>query len=295
MPQPTIVTCAVTGSAATPARHAAVPVTPAAIADSALEAGRAGAAIVHIHVRDPATGLPSSALPLYREVVERIRARMPELILNLTTGPGGRYAPDPADLRRGGPGTTLRPGIERVAHVLELRPEMCSLDVATMNRSGFVMLNTPEQLDIMARAISDAGIRAELEVFDGGQLELALHLAEAVALPHPRWIQFCLGVRWGMPATRDALAYFAARLPPGTPWSAFAIGADSLPMAIQAARLGGHVRVGFEDNLYLARGALAPSNAALVTQLVDALAVEGRAVASCAEARAVLGLAARAP
>jgi len=291
MPRPVIITCAVTGSAPTPARHAAVPVSPEAIAAAAVEAHRAGAAIVHIHVRDPLSGAPSSKLTHYREVVERIRAASPDLILNLTTGPGARLVMDESDPLKPSAGTTLRPAASRIAHVLALRPEICSLDVATMNRATFVLVNTPAELARMARALIDAGVRPELEVFDGGHLELALHLAESLPLPRPLWIQFCLGVRYGMPARREALEYLVGRLPPGTPWSAFAIGADSLPMVALAARLGGHVRVGFEDNLYLARGELAPSNAALVRQAIEVLAAQGLSGASPPEARALLGLA----
>ncbi|MCC7412338.1 MAG: 3-keto-5-aminohexanoate cleavage protein [Gammaproteobacteria bacterium] len=293
MVRPTIITCAVTGSAPTPAKNPAVPVTPAQIADSAVEAWRAGAAIVHVHVRDPATGGPSSELGCYREVVERIRARAPALLINLTTGPGARYVPAAEDPRLAGAGTTLRHPLERIAHVLALRPDLCSLDVATMNRAGFVTLNTAAQLAQMGRALTDAGVGLELEVFDGGHLELARHLADELDLPRPRFVQLCLGVRWGLPATTAAMLYLNSRLPADTVWAAFGVGAASLPMLAQAVLLSGHARVGFEDNLYLAHGQLAPSNAALVEQAVQLIRLLGGEPATPAQARAILALPAR--
>ena len=285
-----VITCAVTGSAPTPQKHAAVPVTPDAIADSAIGAARAGAAIVHIHVRDPATTLPSMELGLYQEVVERIRASDVDVLLNLTTGLGARLVLDPEAPSETAEGTTMSTAQRRIEHVLALKPEICSLDIATMNRVGFIYANLPAYLSIMARAVRDAGVKPELEVFDGGHLELAREMVVQGDLDTPALYQFCLGIKWGMPATPEALDYLLSRLPAGQPWSAFGIGAAQFPMLAQTVTRGGHVRVGFEDNLYLRRSVLAPSNAALVEQAVDVIRMLGDKVATAADARNILKL-----
>src|SRR5262245_49404360 len=207
MPKKTILTCAVTGSPPTPKKSPAVPVTPAEIADSAIEAARAGAAIVHIHVRDPETGLASMRLDLYREVVERIRSSPVDVILNLTTGPGQRFAPGDDDPRVPGPGTNLTAPLLRVRHVVELKPELCSLDVATMASGdavgSTVMMNTVKHLQIMATEIRDAGVKPELEVFDTGHVRLATHLITTGFIQRPAFFQFCLGIEWGAPDSAE--------------------------------------------------------------------------------------------
>ena len=286
----TVITCALTGSFDTASKNPAVPVSPQAIAQSALEAAAAGAAIVHIHVRDPATGKPSMELALYREVVERIREKNADVVLNLTTGAGGRYVAGDPDPAVAGPGTTLASPEARTRHVTALRPEICTLDVATMNFGEHAFMNTPAHLRAMAAMIRDAGAKPEIEVFDLGQIELARHLLAEGHLDSPPLFQICLGIPWGAPATPETLLQMRDRLPKDALWSAFGISRAEFPMVALAATAGGHVRVGLEDNLYLARGTLAPSNAALVEKAVSLLAHLDCAPATPAEARAIFGL-----
>lgn len=291
MAERTIITCALTGSFDTPKKNPAVPVSPLAIATSALEAAAAGAAIVHIHVRDPETGAPSMELAHYREVVERIRERNTQVILNLTTGAGGRFVPGEAEPSVAGPGTTFVTPEVRTRHVGVLRPEMCTLDIATMNFGEHLFLNTPAHLRTMAQAIRAAGVKPEIEVFDLGHIELARHLIAEGHLARPPLFQLCLGIPWGATATPETLVAMRARLPEDAVWSAFGIGRAEFPILAVAADMGGHVRVGLEDNLYLSRGRLAPSNAALVEKAVSLLAHIDREPATPSEAREILGLA----
>ena len=291
-----MISCAVTGSAAdSPAKNPAVPVTPEQIASSALDAAKAGAAIVHIHVRDPKTGLPSMDGAHYAEVVDRIRQSGADVIINLTTGPGGRFSPDPADPMRAGAGSTMRTPRQRVQHVLDLKPEICSLDMGSMNMGPNVFVNTPSILEAMATDIRAAGVTPELEVFETGHLLLAKRMIENGHLKGPGLFQICLGIAWAQPATSDAMIYMRNLLPPGCIWFAFGISLHQFPMAAQAVLLGGHVRVGLEDNLYLERGKLTPSNAALVAKACKIIELLGSSVATPAEARQILGLAAPAP
>jgi uncharacterized protein (DUF849 family) len=287
----TIVTCAVTGSAPdTPAKNPAVPVTPDEIARSAIEAAEAGAAIVHIHVRDPETGKLSRELRHYREVVERIRASSSDVVINLTTGPGARYSPSPDDPRTPGPGTTLADPLDRVSHVLELKPEICSLDVATMTMGEFVFMNTPAHLRVMAEKIREAGVKPELEIFDLGHLRLALRLVEEGLVDPPPLLQVCTGIAWGMPADPATLVHVSQQIPKDVLWATFGISRMQFPFVAQAVLLGGHVRVGLEDNLWLEKGVLASSNAALVERAVSIIRLLGQEVASPAEARRMLEL-----
>lgn len=290
MREKVFITCAVTGGGDTVGKHPAIPVTPEQIATAAIEAGEAGAAIAHIHVRDPQTGKPSRDIRLYREVVERIRASNSRIVINLTCGAGGRYVPDPADPRRGAPESTVAPPLDRVAHVVELKPEICSLDCATMNMGEFVFMNTPAHLRQMAQAIRDAGTKPELEVFDVGQVQLARRLVEDGLIAPPALFQIVLGVAWGAPATPQAMAYMSTLIPPGAHWASFGISRMQFPMVAQTVLLGGHVRVGLEDNLYIERGVLAKNNAALVEKAVKIVRLLGVEVASPAEVRAELGL-----
>ncbi|MEH6517120.1 MAG: 3-keto-5-aminohexanoate cleavage protein [Halioglobus sp.] len=290
MARKVILSCAVTGSARTPQIHSRVPVTPAEIAESALEAARAGASIVHIHVRDPQTSLPSTKLALYQDVVGRIRDSEVDVIINLTTGPGARFFHGEEDPKLAAPGSTLCLPQQRIDHVLKLRPEICSLDVATMNRDGFTLINLPNHLRSMLQVFGDAGVKPEIEVFDGGHLELARELIQDTNAGQPCFIQFCLGVKWGMPATESAIKYLASRVPAGALWSAFGVGKFSQSVVEHSVASGGHVRVGFEDNLYLRKGVLADSNAALVEQAVHTIEQEGASVATVSEARSLLGL-----
>ena len=290
MADKTIITCAVTGNITRPEQHPALPITPEQIADAAIDAAKAGAAIAHIHVRDPDTGAPSMELEHYREVVERIRAGDTDLIINLTTGPGGRFMPSDDDPRVAAPGSTLVRPERRVEHVVALQPEICSLDLNTMWFGNAVVINTPRNVTIMAGAIREAGVKPELEVFDSGDLQLAHQLLESGVLPRPPLFQVVLGIRNGFPATPETLLYAKSLLPADAQWAAMGTGRMEFPIVAQACLLGGHVRVGLEDNLYLSRGVLAPSNAALVERAVTIVELLGRSVASPAEARAILGL-----
>jgi uncharacterized protein (DUF849 family) len=289
-----MISCAVTGSADSVGKNPAVPVTPEQIAASAIDAAKAGAAIVHIHVRDPKTGLASMDGALYAEAVDRIRASGTDVVINLTTGPGGRFAPDLADPMKPAPGTTLRNPRQRVQHVLDLRPEICSLDMGSMNMGQTVFVNTPPILEAMAADIREAGVTPELEVFETGHLLLARRMIETGHIRPPGMFQICLGIAWAQPATPEAMSYMRNLLPPGAPWFAFGISLHQFPMAAQAVLLGGHVRVGLEDNLYLERGKLAPSNAALVAKAVKIIELLGCTVATPTEARQMLGLGAHA-
>jgi uncharacterized protein (DUF849 family) len=290
MAEKTIITCAVTGNITRPEQHPALPITPEQIAQAAIEAARAGAAIAHIHVRDPETGAPSMALEHYREVVERIRASGTDLIINLTTGPGGRFMPSDDDPKVAAPGSTLVRPERRVEHVVTLRPEICSLDLNTMWFGNAVVINTPRNVTIMAGAIREAGVKPELEVFDSGDLQLAHQLLETGVLPRPPLFQVVLGIRNGFPATPETLLYARSLLPADAQWAAMGTGRMEFPIVAQACLLGGHVRVGLEDNLYLSKGVLAPSNTALVERAVTIVELLGRSVASPAEARAILSL-----
>jgi uncharacterized protein (DUF849 family) len=284
-----MIACAVTGSADTPGKNPAVPVTPAQIAQSAIDAAKAGAAIVHIHVRDPQTTKPSMDVAHYREVVQRIRASGTDVVINLTTGPGARFAPGADDPLKVGPGTNLKTAAERVQHVVELKPEICSLDMGSMNMGQYVFVNTPTILENMAVAIRDAGIVPELEVFETGHLLLAKRMIETGHIKGPGMFQICLGISWAQPATSEAMTYMRNLLPKESPWFAFGISLHQFPMAAQAVLLGGHVRVGLEDNIYLGRGQLAPSNAALVEKAAKIVEILGDHVATPAEARQMLG------
>lgn len=286
----TIISCAVTGGGDTVSLNPAVPVTPEQIAGEVLAARDAGAAIAHIHVRDPATGQPSRDLALYREVVTRIRDSGSDVIVNLTTGPGARFVPDATDPTRGGPGSSMATPVDRVAHILELRPDICSLDVATMSFGPHAMVNIPRIIEEMASMIRQAGVKPELEVFDLGHVALAASLIERDLFEAPPLLQLCLGIPGGAPATTEAMLTLRNAAPAGSVWSAFGISRHQFPMVAQAMILGGHVRVGLEDNLYLARGVLAPGNAPLVARAARIVHDLGGSVASPSEARAMLGL-----
>ena len=293
MQRKVMISCAVTGSADTPGCNPAVPVTPRQIADSANDAAKAGAAIVHIHVRDPKTTRPSMDLALYREVVDRVRAGGTGVLINLTTGPGARFVPGSEDPEKPGPGTTMKRPAERVRHIVELKPDICSLDMGSLNMGPHVFINTPEHLQTMAVAIRDAGVLPELEVFETGHLLLAKRMIENGHIKPPGMFQICLGISWAQPATPEAMSYMRSLLPPNSPWFAFGISLHQFPMAAQAVLLGGHPRVGLEDNLYLEKGKLAPSNAALVEKAAKIIEILGDSVATPSEARQMLGIAAR--
>jgi uncharacterized protein (DUF849 family) len=290
MQRKVMISCAVTGSADTPGRNPAVPVTPEQIARSAIDAAKAGAAIVHIHVRNPETTRPSMNPAHYREVVERIRDSGSDVVINLTTGPGARFAPGSEDPLKPGPGTTMKSAAERVQHIVELKPEICSLDMGSMNMGPHVFVNTPGYLETMAVAIRDAGVLPELEVFEAGHLLLAKRMIETGHIKPPGMFQICLGIAWAQPATPEAMTYMRSLLPASSPWFAFGISLYQFPMVAQAVLLGGHPRVGLEDNIYLEKGKLAPSNAALVEKARKIIEILGDIVATPADARQLLGL-----
>jgi uncharacterized protein (DUF849 family) len=265
------ITCAVTGAGDTVGRSGKVPVTPAQIAAACIEAARAGAAIAHIHVRHPETGKPSRDLALYREVVERIAASGVDIVLNLTAGAGGDLVlgPPEAPLPPDAAGTDMASAGERLAHVAELRPEICTLDCGTMNfgEADYVMTNTPAMLKAMAAIIRDLGVRPEIEIFDTGHLILARWLKEQGLIEDPVMVQLCVGIPWGAPDDLPTLAAMLANLPEDWTFSAFSIGRNQLPYAALAVATGGNIRVGLEDNIWLDRGVLA-TNAALVERAV---------------------------
>jgi len=287
------ITCAVTGAGATAGRSELVPVTPPQIAEAALEAARAGAAIAHIHVRDPETGGPARDPALYRGVVERIRAADVDVVLNLTAGMGG-------DLVLGGVesplppnpvGTDMSGATGRLAHVAELRPEICTLDCGTMNfaEGDYVMTNTPSMLRELARQVQALGVRPELEVFDTGHLVFAKQLVAEGLVDEPALLQLCLGIPYGAPVDPGTLLAMVNQLPLGCVFSAFAIGRMQLPYVALAPLVGGNVRVGLEDNLWLERGVKA-TNGQLVARAVTILEAMNVRVLGPAETREQLGL-----
>jgi uncharacterized protein (DUF849 family) len=284
MAQEVVVTCAVTGSHRNYHKHPNFPITPKQIADACLEARAAGAAVVHIHVRDPKTGEPTGDPALFREVVERIRDSGSDVLINLTSGEGGRYIPSAENPRVAAPESSLRSPEERVRHIEELRPDICSLDVGTMNFGETVFMNTPAHLRIMAQRIKDAGVKPEIEVFEPGHIMLAKQLIAEGLIETPTMFQLCLGIPWGTPATAEAVAFMRSLLPEGSKWAAFGISRSEFQIVAAAVNLGGYVRVGLEDNLYLAKGQYA-SNGQLVDKAVrimrelDAEPVEPRRAA----------------
>jgi uncharacterized protein (DUF849 family) len=289
MVDPTVVSCAVTGNHTTLAQHPALPCTPEQIATAAIEAAKAGAAIAHIHVRYP-DGRPSMELAHYREVVERIRASDVDLVINLTTGPGGRLNPSQDDPMVAGPGSNLlRPEL-RVAHVEALRPEICSLDCNTMFFGSSVVINTPSSIRNMAGRIREAGTFPEIEVFDTGDMHLARDLLEDGTLASPALFQIVLGVKYGASASTHSMIHMRSLLPAGASWAAFGIGRSAFPMMVQSYLLGGHVRVGLEDSVQIEKGVLAPSNAAMVAKAVRILRELGARIATPAEARDMFSL-----
>lgn len=288
--QKTVITCAVTGNLVKPDQTPYLPISPKHIAEECLAAANAGASQVHIHVRDPESGRPSMGLDLYREVVDRIRDVDSDLIINLTTGPGGRFVPGDPDPKIYGKGTTLVAPEIRVEHVLELKPDVCSLDCNTMNSGADVVMNTPKTVRRMAELIRSAGVMPEIEVFDSGDIHLAKDLISDGVLNGPGMWTFVHGVKYGFNSTPETMLYARNLLPSGAFWSAFGIGRMEFPLVAQSWLLGGHVRVGMEDNIYLSKGVLAKSNAELVSKAVKIIESLGGEVATATEARDLLGL-----
>src|SRR5687768_4232610 len=292
-----IITCAVTGAGDTVGKHPAIPVTPEQIANAALEAASAGATIVHCHVRDPKTGKGARGVDLYRDVMERIRAKNTDIIINLTAGMGGdlEVGPGETPMQWGKNGTDLVGPAERLAHVRELRPELCTLDCGTLNfgDGNTIVVQTPAQLREQAKLIRSYGVKPEMEIFDSGNLWFAKQLCAEGLVDDPPLFQLCLGIPWGAPVNTETMAYQVGQLPDNAVWAGFGIGRMEFPMVAQAVLLGGHVRVGLEDNLWLEKGVHA-SNGALVEKAAKIIALLGSKVATSEEARNMLSLKGRA-
>jgi uncharacterized protein (DUF849 family) len=286
----TILTCAVTGNLTKPEMTPYLPITPKQIADSCLGAAEAGAAVVHIHVRHPDTGKPSMELDHYSEVMHLIKAQNKELIINLTTGPGGRFIPSEDDPKVFAAGTTLCHPLKRVEHVAKLKPDICSLDLNTMNSGADVVINTPANVRKMAQVIKEAGVMPELEIFDTGDLNLAKDLIKEGVLDGPGLYTFVMGVKYGLNTDPATLLYMRDQLPQGAKWAAFGIAKAEFPIVAQAWLYGGHVRVGMEDNIYLDRGVLCESNAQLVSRANRIIKDLGGELATSREAREILDL-----
>lgn len=293
--QDVIITCALTGAGDTVGRSPHVPVTPEQIAASAVEAAGAGAAVVHVHVREPETGAPSRDPRLYREVVERIRETGTDVVINLTAGMGGDLVIDPAAPLRQLPGTDLVSGLDRLPHVEELLPDICTLDCGSLNfgDGSNLYVSTPDMLRTGAKRIQELGVRPELEIFDTGQLWFAKQLLAEGLLDDPTVFQLCMGIPWGAPADPGVLQAMVTMLPPNARWASFALGRMQMPWVAQSILLGGHVRVGLEDNLYLGKGVKA-TNGQLVERAVRITESLGSRVATPDEAREQLGLRPRA-
>lgn len=289
-----IVTCALTGAGDTVGRSEHVPVTPEQIANAGIEAAKAGAAIVHVHVRDPETGKGSREVAFYREAVERIRDSGVNVVINTTAGMGGDLVLDPDDPTTFLEGTDLVSGVERLKHVEELLPDICTLDCGSLNfgEGSLVYVSTPDMLRAGARRIQELGVRCEMEVFDTGHLWFARQLVEEGLIDAPAMFQLCMDIPYGAPANPALLMAMVNQLPEGSQWASFALGRMQMPWAAQSVLLGGHVRVGLEDNLYLSRGVKA-TNGQLVERAVTLVETMGSKVASPDEARELLDLKAR--
>ena len=270
----TIVSVAVVGSGPTKEMNPAVPYTPKDIAQAAIESSRAGAAIAHIHVRDPETGIVCSRLELFAEVVDRIRQES-DILINLTTS-GGNI-----------PGKNI---IEERLEPVTLKPEICSLDVGSLNFGDRMFLNPPEWGRAAAQRMREQGVKPEIEVFDAGHIRQAIHLISEGLFEDPPYIQLCMGAGWGIEATPDNMLFMKNLLPPDIPWSVMGVGRTQLPMITMGIILGGHIRVGFEDNIYLRRGVLLKSNAQMVEVAVNLVQQLQGEVATPSDAREILGI-----
>lgn len=289
-PQKVIITCAVTGNLTTLEQTPHLPITPEQIAGACLGAADAGAAIVHIHVRDPLTGRPSMLLDHYVDVVQRIRARNPELILNITTGPGGRFVPSAHDPKIAAEGTTLMVPEKRVEHIVALRPDICTLDLNTMNSGREVVINTPGNVRRMAKLISEAGAKPEIELFDSGDIALMRDLLNDGTLQGPILCSIVMGVRYGFQPASETVLYARGMLPSNAEFTAVGVGKAAFTTVAQSYLAGGHVRVGLEDSVYLSRGRLATSNAEMVAKARRMIEDLGGSIATIGEARGIVGL-----
>ena len=284
-----IVTVAIIGAITTREKTPHPPMTPQEIADSAIEAYRAGASVCHIHVRDPITHQPSMKFELYKEVFDRIRDKC-DMIINLSTGSGGRLFYRP---KAGGDSwdtSGLKSPEERVEHVVKLKPELCSLDIGSLNFGPYAFINLVSVVEKMAKMIKEVGTKPELEVFDLGHIRIGHHLIRQGLIEDPPLFQLCLGIPWGIEATTENMVYMRNNLPSGCLWYAFAIGPQHFPMAAASIMNGGHARVGFEDNLYIKTGVFAKTNAEMVKKAIEIANLFDREVATPKEARQILRL-----
>ncbi|NDA08538.1 MAG: 3-keto-5-aminohexanoate cleavage protein [Alphaproteobacteria bacterium] len=286
-----VLTCAVTGAGDTTGRSPHVPVTPEQIATAAIEAAKAGASAAHIHVRDPETGKGSRDVALFRETVDRVRSSDTDVVINLTAGMGGDWVSSDDNPAMPGPGTDMIGPEERLAHVIALKPEICSLDCGTMNfgNGNEIYISTPPYLRKMAEIVQKLGVKPELEVFELGHIRFAKQMIAEGLINEPPMFQICLGIPWGADQSVDTMKVMKDELPANASWASFGISRMQMPMAAAAVAMGGNVRVGLEDNIYLDRGVLA-TNAQLVERAVEIIDRMGGRVLTPAEAREKLGL-----
>ncbi len=285
-----IITCAVTGAGDTISKSHLVPITPRQVADAAIEAANAGAAVCHIHVRDPESGVGSRDVALFEEAVGMIRDNGVDMIVNLTAGMGGDWVPSDEDPTKPGPGSDMIGPEDRMKHIIACKPDICSLDCGTMNFGGnYTYINTAPYLRTMAQIALDLNVKPELEVFDLGQIRLARNLIDDGLIKAPPMFQICLGIPWGAGADTETMAAMKQALPDDAIWAGFGISKMQMPMVAQAVLLGGNVRVGLEDNIFLDKGVLA-SNGMLVTRAVEIIERMGARVVGSDEARNIIGL-----
>jgi uncharacterized protein (DUF849 family) len=283
-----IITVALIGGITTREKTSSPPMTPKEIAESAIESYHAGASVCHVHVRDPITHQPSMKFELYKEVYDRIREKC-DMVINLSTGSGGRLLYNPKAANAWDT-SDLKSPEERVEHVVKLKPELCSLDVGTLNFGPRAFINLVTVVEKMAKMIQEVGTKPELEVFDIGHIRIANHLIRQGLVADPPLFQLCLGIPWGIEATTENMVYMRNNLPPGALWYAFGIGAQHFSMAATSMINGGHARVGFEDNLYIKKNVLATTNAEMVKKVVEIANLMDREVATPKEARQILKL-----
>jgi len=287
----TIITCAITGAVTSREQTPYLPVSPEEIAVSSLEAAEAGASVVHIHVRDPKTSLPSMDVEYYRDTVDRIKKENNRVIINLTTGPGAYYLPSMTNLAQGAPSSLLLMPDKRVEHVELIRPDICSIDFNTMHQAGDgIRINHRRITREMVKRVQAVGCKPELEIFDSGDFHIAQEFVADGTIESPPLWQFAMGIKYGWSASPETLDYARRQLPAGAVWSAFGIGRMEMPLVAQSWLYGGHVRVGLEDNIYLEKGVLAKTNAELVAKAVRIIKDLGGQVADCQESRQILNL-----
>ena len=284
-----ILTCAVTGGHNNQAKHPDYPITPEQIANNCIDAAKAGAAIVHIHVRDPDTGMRSGDPALFREVYERIKDSGSDVLINLTTSEGARFIPGDEDPKVGAPGTTLVQPLDRLKHIEELRPDICTLDVGTFNFGEVIFVNTPAHLRIMAERIAELGVKPEIEVFEPGHIMFARQLISEGLIDSPAMFQLCLGIPHASPTTPEILSVMKNLLPEDANWSAFGIARYEFDIVSQSVSQNGNCRVGLEDNLYLSQGEFA-TNTQLVERAVRIIRETGREPATPDQAAMRLGI-----